>query len=454
LNDFPAIVVLDDDPTGTQTVHGVSVLTTWEVAELESVLRTERLFYLLTNSRALTARDSEALHRNLMRNLLAAARKTHRGVEIVSRSDSTLRGHYTLEPDVIREELALAGQPVDAELLIPFFGEGGRVTFNDVHHVVQDGRPVPVAETEFARDATFGFRSSNLRDWIEEKTGRRVRAADVGAVSLADIAAGSAAVADRLAAGAPSGRMIVNARNYADLKIAVAGIREASRRGRRFVFRTAASFVRVYGGIPERPLLTGAEIVDPAGAGGLVIVGSHVPKTTAQLECLLADHGCDAIEFNVSEVAAGRGDAEVARVRVLVEAALRARRTVVVFTSRRLWRAMAENSEHNLEPAVATSAALVELVRHLQTRPRFLIAKGGITSSDVATRGLGIRRAEVLGQILPGVPVWRQGPEARWPGGSLIVFPGNVGGADALRGVVAQFRSCEDPSESMERGIG
>jgi len=454
LSDLPAIVVLDDDPTGTQTVHGVSVLTTWDAADLEAVLRTERVFYLLTNSRALTARASEDLHRDLMRHLLAAARTTGREIEIVSRSDSTLRGHYPLEPDIIREELARAGQPVDAELLIPFFGEGGRVTFNDVHHVVHARRPVPVAETEFARDATFGFHSSNLRDWIEEKTGGRVRAADVGAVSLADVAAGSAAVADRLVAGVPSGRMIVNARDYADLEVAVAGIREARRRGRRFVFRTAASFVRVYGGIPERPLLTGAEIVDPAGAGGLVIVGSHVPKTTAQLERLLAGNACEAIEVDVTAVADGRGDVEMERTRMLAETALRARRTAVVFTSRQLLRARAEMSERNLEPAAAISAALASLVRRLQTRPRFLIAKGGITSSDVATRGLGIRRAEVLGQILPGVPVWRQGAEARWPGGCLIVFPGNVGGDEALREVVEEFRSCEDPSESMGKGIG
>ncbi|MBM4163894.1 MAG: hypothetical protein FJ222_05580 [Lentisphaerae bacterium] len=193
--DTPAIVVFDDDPTGTQTVHGVSVLTTWAVADLEKVLRTERLFYLLTNSRALTSRESEALHRGLMRNLLAAARTAGREIEIVSRSDSTLRGHYPLETDVIREELERASRPVDAELVIPFFGEGGRVTRDDVHYVIENDRPTPVSKTEFARDSTFGYQHSNLREWIAEKTAGRIRAEDVGSVTLADIAAGSAAVA-------------------------------------------------------------------------------------------------------------------------------------------------------------------------------------------------------------------------------------------------------------------
>jgi uncharacterized protein YgbK (DUF1537 family) len=45
------------------------------------------------------------------------------------------------------------------------------------------------------------------------------------------------------------------------------------------------------------------------------------------------------------------------------------------------------------------------VVRSLTTKPRFLLVKGGITASDVATHGLDIKKALVMGQILPGVPV-------------------------------------------------
>jgi uncharacterized protein YgbK (DUF1537 family) len=88
---------------------------------------------------------------------------------------------------------------------------------------------------------------------------------------------------------------------------------------------------------------------------------------------------------------------------------------------------------------------LISIVRGLQVRPRFLIAKGGITSSDVATRGLGVRRALVRGQILPGVPVWRLGAEARFPGLDYVVFPGNVGGDTALADAVRKFGSPSPP---------
>ena len=68
-----------------------------------------------------------------------------------------------------------------------------------------------------------------------------------------------------------------------------------------------------------------------------------------------------------------------------------------------------------------------------------MIAKGGITSSDVATRGLGVKRALVRGQLLPGVPVWRLGAEARFPGIDYVVFPGNVGSDTALADAVQQL---------------
>ena len=47
------LAVLDDDPTGTQTVHDIVVLTTFDVDVFEAQLRTgERGFYVLTNTRA------------------------------------------------------------------------------------------------------------------------------------------------------------------------------------------------------------------------------------------------------------------------------------------------------------------------------------------------------------------------------------------------------------------
>jgi uncharacterized protein YgbK (DUF1537 family) len=100
-----------------------------------------------------------------------------------------------------------------------------------------------------------------------------------------------------------------------------------------------------------------------------------------------------------------------------------------------------DDPAESLRIGESISTALVELVQTLQVKPAWLIAKGGITSSDVATKALGIRRAEVLGQILPGVPVWSADAGSKFPDLPYIVFPGNVGTANSLREAVDRCRS-------------
>ena len=77
---------------------------------------------------------------------------------VVSRGDSTLRGHFPLEVDVINEELG----PFDATLLVPAFLEGGRTTVDGVHRL----HGQPVHETALARDRLFGYISSDLPAWV------------------------------------------------------------------------------------------------------------------------------------------------------------------------------------------------------------------------------------------------------------------------------------------------
>jgi uncharacterized protein YgbK (DUF1537 family) len=83
------------------------------------------------------------------------------------------------------------------------------------------------------------------------------------------------------------------------------------------------------------------------------------------------------------------------------------------------------------------SNAVVEIVRRVEVRPSWVIAKGGITSYDVARFGLDMRRVRVLGQVAAGVPVWRAGNDSRWPGLLYGVVPGNVGDDDAVRSIVS-----------------
>ncbi len=176
------VVSLDDDPTGVQTVHDIFALTAWEPAMLRREFAEPRpLFAILTNSRAGGADAAASLAREIAGGLAAASRETGRPFTIISRSDSTLRGHFPAETDA----LAAALGPPDATLLIPAFFEGGRITVDGVHLVREEDRFVPAALTEFARDRAFGYRHSDLRRWVEEKTGGRVRAADVASLPLA-----------------------------------------------------------------------------------------------------------------------------------------------------------------------------------------------------------------------------------------------------------------------------
>lgn len=425
-----SLIVLDDDPTGTQTVYDLPVLTEWTVEALCAELAVGTpTFYILTNSRSLPLPQAQALNAEIGRNLLAAAQATGRDFAVVSRSDSTLRGHYPGETDALAATL---GQQVDATLIIPFFLEGGRFTINDIHYVVEGEQLVPAAETPFARDAAFGYRNSDLRAWVEEKTGGRVAAATVASITIEDLRArGPQAVAQKLLALPAGAVCIVNCAGTRDMEVFVSGLLRAEAAGRHFLYRTAATFVQVRAGLAPRAPLTAAALNLPGTGGGLVVVGSYVPKSTAQLNALLAQPDLVQVEVNVDALLDATQQAqEIVRAVIQTTTALGGGQDVVIYTSRRL--ITGADAVSSLAIGQQVSASLVAIVQGLGVRPRYLIAKGGITSSDLATKALGVKRALVRGQILPGIPLWEIGAESRYPGLVYVVFPGNVGGDDAL----------------------
>jgi len=428
------VVVLDDDPTGTQTVHDVPVLTTWPVEALRAELANNLpACYLLTNSRSLPLEDARVLNAEIGHHLAAAAAQAGRRYVVVSRSDSTLRGHYPGEVEALAEAL---GGGFDATLIIPAFFEGGRYTIDDIHYVADGDRLTPAGATEFARDAAFGYQASNLRHWVSEKSRGRMAPEAVASLTLEDIRRGGPGrVAERLWEIAAGGVCVVNAASDRDLAVVVGGLLEAEAGGRRFMYRTAASFVPMRAGIARRPLLSSADLHLPASGGGLVVVGSHVPKTSGQLAALLARPGIRSIEVSVTAILSDKARAEIAGAVGMAEQALQNGHDIVIYTSRAL--VTGADAASSLTIGRRVSDGLSAIVRAIATRPRYLVAKGGITSSDVATKGLDVMRSMVLGQILPGVPVWQLGPESRHPGMAYIVFPGNVGGPEALAEIVA-----------------
>lgn len=436
------LVVLDDDPTGMQTMYGIPVVIRWDVATLVALLAQELpAIYLLTNSRSLPPAEAAQVNGEAMDAVLAAAAQLGVVLRIVSRSDSTLRGHFPLETDLVRDRLAAAGQPVSGLLLAPAFMEGGRYTIGGVHYVADDDRLIPAGETEFARDAAFGYRSSALPDWVAEKTGGAIPPEHVTVLTLDRIRShGPNCAAALMRSVAPGGVVAVDGLAYRDLEVAALAMLQLEQEGRRFLVRSGASFVRALAGLTERPLLSPAEATAAGeGAGGLCVVGSYIQKSTEQLHRLLTLPGIEPVELDAGRVLEPGGAVrESDRAARQINAALRSGSDVVLYTSRDLIRR--ESPKQSLAVGRLVSEALTRAVARVSVRPRFLIAKGGITSHDVAARALGVRVALVLGQILPGVPVWQLGPETPFPGMPYVVFPGNVGGPDALRRVVAALR--------------
>ena len=453
-SDDQTIVVLDDDPTGTQTVYDLPVLTEWseDIIE-EEFARGTPAFYVMTNSRSQTPENAADINEIIAKRLLNAARKHGRRLSVISRSDSTLRGHYPLEIDVLAKTLQHQQKQqnddeeddttgmIDGQIIAPFFLEGGRLTINDVHYVAEGSKLVPAADTPFAKDAAFGFASSNLLDYVEEKTGGRIKRSDVMSISIDDIRKGGPErVRAKLSQLSNMQACIVNAATLRDMQVFALGLLDAeSKDKKRILVRSAATFVQARIGLPKRPILD-ASVINSGGTenGGLIVVGSYVPKTTTQLETLLASDELEKIELNVADLVDKQKCATtIDGILDRLENAITSGKNTVVYTSRKL--VIGENPSESLAIGNAVSAGLVSIVSRLKSQPRFIIAKGGITSSDVATKGLGIRRAMVLGQAAPGIPVWSIGEEGKFPGMSYVVFPGNVGGDDELAKLVSRL---------------
>lgn len=424
------VFVLDDDPTGTQTVHDTVVLTEWNVSALVRELESaDPICYILTNSRSVGAAEAEALNREIARNLRSAAERAAGSYTLISRSDSTLRGHYPAETDALAES---AEAPPDAVLIIPAFMAGGRYTIRGLHYVEEGDLLIPAAQTPYAEDAVFGYQHSELRKWVEEKTGGRVLSGDVTSLSIEVIRNGGPDAVEEILRGLHGGAVcVVDAVSERDLEVVALACIRAEAAGLRFIYRTAASFAGIRGGVPIRPPLDAADITPMSEHGGLVVVGSYVKKSTDQLAALLASGLVKGVELPVAEMLTSEAeDAFLGSIADELAALLRGGKHAALYTSREL--VSGHDDESSLAIGRRVSRCLVDVMRRLPVAPRFIIAKGGVTSSDLATDALSIKRATVLGQILPGIPLWQPDANSRYPSGAYIVFPGNVGDDEAL----------------------
>ena len=434
-------VVIDDDPTGGQTVHDVAVYTGWKKDVILKAFEAEKkMFYVMTNSRSMTESETSRIHKEIMDSLNYASKVTGRDYEVISRGDSTLRGHYPLEPELIRRG---AEKPVIKELIIPFFQEGNRYTIEDIHCLWEEGNLIPVGESEFARDKTFGFHNSNLKLWVEEKTKGAYSADWVASVELQSLRGLDFDGVEAVLMEEKNEKIIVNATCYMDLKVFAICYYRALAKGICFVARTASSWPKTVGCFADIPYIQGKDLVNGNSLeGGLVIIGSHVRKTTEQFEVLKASGlNLDYIEFNQHEaVDEKRLDAEVRRVSELANRKLGERRTVVIYTRRERIDFNTGSGEEELLITNRIADAVTAIAGSIEKKPRFVVVKGGITSSDIAVKAFHAKKAYIWGQAAPGIPVWRLGKESKYPGMTYVIFPGNVGTKYTLYEIVNSLR--------------
>lgn len=421
----PRIIVLDDDPTGSQTVHSCLLLTRWDVATLKSALADSTpLFFILTNTRGMDAAHAAAVTREVCDNLKIALADYAGPVLFVSRSDSTLRGHYPVETDVMNESLG----PFDATLLTPAFFEGGRITRDSTHYLIVDGKPVPTHETEFARDSVFGYRTAFLPDYVAEKTDGRVASGQVARLTLGDLHTGQAGA---WLAGLHDNQVgVVDGETANDYRLFADAVLKAAADGKRLLFRSAASLLTALAKLPPQPVPPGSfSTLVRDGRPGVIVVGSHVAKTTAQLTTLLKERGVVGLPLDVARLPRTRATVADELTASIAHAHTQGL-TPVVFTSRA--ELQFASAAERLAFGESVSGTLMDVVKQLPQTLGFLISKGGITSNDVLSTGLALTASRVLGQILPGVTVVQTPPDHRLPHLPVVIFPGNVGDDEAL----------------------
>ncbi len=440
----PKVIVLDDDPTGSQTVHSCLLLTKWDFETLVLGLRDDSpIVFILTNTRAMSPSEAASTTREVCQRLKEAIPVA--GIEdfmVVSRSDSTLRGHYPIETDVIAEELG----PFDAHFLIPAFFEGGRITKHSTHYLIVAGQEVPVHTTEFAQDSVFGYHHSYLPDYVDEKTQGRIPANQVVRLVTDDIRAGCQSQLQTLSDNVC---VAVDGETQSDLTTFADDLLRVTSQGKRFLFRSAASILTALANLPPQPV-PAADMAQYARGShpGVVIVGSHVRKTTEQLTVLLQDPTVTGLEVDIAQLlkdplaAMSTGPHHDQLLQTCLEQvriAYRGEKTPVIYTSRT--ELQFEDSATRLAFGQAVSILLMDILRGLPKDIGFLISKGGITSNDTLSQGLAVRSIRLLGQIAPGCSVVRTAAEhPQFPLLPVVLFPGNVGSPETLALVYRRLR--------------
>ncbi len=437
------IIIFDDDPTGSQTVYGCPLLLNWDEKSLEKAFKQpSQLIFILANTRSL----SSALADKKIREICSSLKRffIRQGYSkddyfYISRGDSTLRGHGVLEPATLAEELG----PFHATFHIPAFFEGGRTTENGIHYL----NGIPVHMTDFGRDKIFGFSTSNLAQWIEEKSCGKIEMENILHLDIKQLDMafhhedGFESLLIFLSKLENNISVVVDSKLPQHLEILARAIKKISTE-KRFLFRTAASFINALSGLPPNPKNTSdlvslkSKNIDLKYMPGLIMVGSHVQLATDQLDILLKEESCEGLEIPVSKLAdifvLDECQQLILELEGLllskIESILDKKKTPVLYTTREEMQ-FSSNSER-MNFGLELAEFMATLVGKITNKLGYIISKGGITTQLLLQKGLNLSQVNLQGQILPGLSIVNSMTEKnKLP---VITFPGNLGNDKTL----------------------
>jgi uncharacterized protein YgbK (DUF1537 family) len=406
------VAVLDDDPTGVQTLGGVRVLLDWRDERAVRTAGRARSLHLLTNARAFPPVEARTLVRSAAAAVLSAAPNTR----VVLRGDSTLRGHVLEEYLAVRDALGTAGYP--PLVLVPALPSAGRVTVDGVQYLERDGARLPVHVTEYASDGVFAYSSSRLLEWAEERTRGLFPAAEGTEVHLAtlreDGPGAVAAALTRAAAGGQATAVAVDSETADDVELVAEGLGRAAAAGLESIVRCGPALAGALGAATAR------EYVDvPAAARVLLVCGSYVPQSLRQLAAVAARFPDAVVAVDPAELATAAFDEPARALAARLDEGL----AVLAVAGVR----SAELSD--LAGGLRVARGLAALLAKIDRPDALVLLKGGVTSAVGLREGLGAEAADIVGPVLPGVALWQILEPARR---SALVIPGNVGGDDLL----------------------
>jgi uncharacterized protein YgbK (DUF1537 family) len=407
------VAVLDDDPTGTQTLAGVTVLLEWAPARVQSALERRTSVHLLTNSRALEPAEARAIVTSAASAVLDAAP----GAATVLRGDSTLRGHLLEEYLGVCDARSPRGRPT--LLLAPALPSAGRVTIGGVQYLERAGSRIPVGETEFAEDGRFSYRSSRVLEWAEERSNGFFNAStgiEISIDTLRDRGAEAVAQALRLASRQRGPMLVVaDSETMDDVERVAAGFRKAVQAGADVILRCGPAVAGALNGAAAPEL-----VAAPSADSVLLVCGSYVSASSRQLQAVADAYPESIVEVTAMALATG-DHLELSRAVQKVRECLRASGLAVLATARDRPVTFA-----NLDAGMRIARALATIVRQADCPEAVVVAKGGITAAVTVERGLGALEANVVGPVVPGVSLWTTTDDRGRPRTVLIV-PGNVG---------------------------